>query len=246
MIQNHFHADYFISASELLSSKKIPKRDFHIHTNYTDGKASIQQIFHAAIDLGLEAIAFAEHTEAWRTDKGGWFEKYVEEIKKYRDVHQNQIKSFIGVEANAISFDGDIELTDLMNEDAEFILGAAHNYPGLEGRKIRDLSKTEAVNLEYKTLIGLASAKKIDALAHIGATCSKYCTPFPMNLTREIVKIAAKNRIAVEINPVYHKPLINFLEICAEEDAMVVPGSNAHGLGDVGLIVKELDRIFSS
>ncbi len=246
MNKDHFHDAYFITARELLKSKKIPKCDFHIHTNYTDGKASVPQIFNVAIEQGLEIIAFTEHAEVWRTNRTDWFKVYVAEIKKYREVYQNKIKSFIGVEANAISFDGDIELTDPMNEDAEFILGAAHRYPGLEGRKIRDLSKTEAVDLEYKTLIGLASSQKIDALAHIGATCSKYCTPFPMNLTREIVKIAAKNRIAVEINPVYHKPLIHFLEMCAEEDAMVVPGSNAHGLGDVGLIVKELDRIFSS
>ena len=245
VMRNHLHTGYFISASELLSSKNIPKWDFHIHTNYTDGKASVLQIFNAAIEQELEMIAFTEHTEAWRTDKTGWFNKYVEEIKKYREVHQNKIKAFIGVEANAISFDGDIELTDQMNKDVEFILGAAHRYPGLEGRNIHDLSNTEAIYLEYKTLMGLAAAKKIHAVAHIGATCSKYCTPFPMNLTKEIIRMAAKNHIAVEINPVYHKPLINFLEICAEENAMVTLGSNAHGLGDIGLIVRELDSIFS-
>jgi hypothetical protein len=82
VMRNHLHTGYFISASELLSSKNIPKWDFHIHTNYTDGKASVLQIFNAAIEQELEMIAFTEHTEAWRTDKTGWFNKYVEEIKK--------------------------------------------------------------------------------------------------------------------------------------------------------------------
>jgi putative hydrolase len=239
-MHNHFHTAYFISAYELLSSKKIPKWDFHIHTYYSDGEADVLQIFEKAIEQELEIIVFTEHTELWRTDKTDWFKCYVEEIKKYREVYQDKIKAFIGVEANAVSFDGDIELTDQMNKYAEFILGAVHRYPGLEGRKIHDLSKAEAIDLEYKTLMGLAAAKEIDAIAHIGATCSKYCTPFPRNLSREIARVATKNHIAIEINPVYHKPLMGFLEMCAEEKAMVTLGSDAHKLNDVGLIVREM------
>lgn len=222
-----------------------PMWDFHIHTNYTDGKASIRQIFEKAVEQKLEVIVFTEHTESWRSDTVDWFTSYIEEIRKYSEGYQNKTKAFIGVEANAVSFAGEIELTAQMKENAEFILGAVHRYPGLEGRKMHDLSKTEAIDLEYRALMGLAATKEIDAIAHIGATCTKYCTPFPMGLTREIIKAATKNNIAIEINPVYHKPLINFLEMCAEENAMLTMGSNAHGLNDIGLIVKELRRILS-
>jgi len=242
---NHFNKAHFISASELLSSKIIPKWDFHIHTNFTDGKASVRQIFHQAIEQKLEIIAFTEHTELWRTDNANWFKCYIEEIEKYREVFKNEIEVFIGVEANAVSFEGDIELTEQMKGRVEFILGAAHRYPGLAGRRVQDLSKTEAIDLEYETLLGLTFAKEIDAIAHIGATCTKYCTPFPMNLTREIIREATKNNIAIEINPTYHKPLIVYLEMCAKENAMLTMGSNAHGLSDIGLVVKELRKILS-
>ncbi|KAB2878376.1 PHP domain-containing protein [bacterium] len=241
-MRTKFDKAYLISASDLLNHKRVPKWDFHIHTNYTDGKASVQQVFEKAIEEELEVIIFTEHTEPWRSINPHWFQSYVHEIVNFRVTYQDKIKAFIGLEANAVSFEGQVELTDQMVEKAEFVLGAAHRYPGLETRKIADLSKNEAIDLEYRTLMGLAASTEIDAIAHIGATCSKYCTPFPIHLTREIIKEATKNNVAVEINPVYHKPLIHFLEICAEENAMIALGSNAHGFGDIGLIARELEK----
>lgn len=241
-----FDRAFFISASELLLQKKVPKWDFHIHTSYTDGKASVHQVFEKAMEAGLEVIIFTEHTEPWRSKIPQWFQSYNYEIEKEREKHREKIKAFIGVEASAVSFDGKIELTAEMEQKAEFILGAAHRYPGLGSKKVTELSKNEAIDLEFRTLMGLASSAHINAIAHIGATCTKYSTPFPSQLAREIIREAVKNKIAVEINPVYHKPLIHFIEMCAEENAMITPGSNAHGFGDIGLIVRELESILKS
>jgi putative hydrolase len=244
-MRKKFDNNYFISASDLLEKKIIPKREFHVHTKYTDGRATVKQAIQRGILAGLEIIIFTEHAEPWRNSANDWFVNYVSEIEKFRVVFQNKIKVFVGIEANAISFDGEIELTDHMRQNSEFILGAAHRYPGINDRKIADLSGSEAIDLEYKTLIGLSESDEIDAIAHIGATCTKYCAPFPSNLMREIIRSAAKNGIAVEVNPIYHKPLIAFLELCAEEDAMVTFGSNAHGFGDIGLVVRELQSILN-
>lgn len=243
-MRKKFDTNYFISASELLERKIVPKWDFHIHTNYTDGKANVQEVFERGIQAGLAIIIFTEHAEPWRTSAPNWFLNYAAEIEKFRTIYQDDIKAFIGIEANAISFDGKIELTQQMTEQSEFILGAAHRYPGLGGRKITDLSGLEAIDLEYTTLMGLSESDEIDAIAHIGATCTKYCMPFPSNLMREIIRSAVKKDIAVEVNPAYHNPLIAFLEQCAEEDAMVTLGSNAHGFSDIGLVVRELQRVF--
>ena len=98
--------------------------------------------------------------------------------------------------------------------------------------------------MEYKTLIGLTMNQDIDGIAHVGATCTKYCTMFPLHLVREIIAIASSQGIAIEINPIYNKPLISFLEICVEEDAKVTLGSNAHGFGDIGLISRALKKAF--
>ncbi|SDM89119.1 putative hydrolase [Daejeonella rubra] len=231
---------YLISAKELLENKVVPRCDFHIHTNYTDGKATVGQVFEKAIAFGLEAIAFTEHTEPWHNLNPEWFSEYCKEIRENREIYKDKIKAYIGIEAPAISFEGELGATKEMFDGAEFILGAAHRYPGIEGRKVSELKNNEAIDLEFKTLIGLATSPLINSIAHIGGTCSKYCTPFPTHLIREVVQLAVKNNVAIEVNPVYHMPLRNFIELCAEENANITLGSNAHGFNDIGLIVKRI------
>jgi putative hydrolase len=231
---------YLISATELLESKVVPNYDFHIHTNYTDGKATVRQVFEKAIEFGLEAIAFTEHTESWHNSHPEWFSQYCKEILEFREIFKDKIKAYIGIEAPAISFYGDLGANDEMIREAEFILGAAHRYPGIEGRKVSELGNNEAIDLEFRTLMGLAANPMINSIAHIGGTCSKYCTPFPTHLMREVIRQAVKNNIAIEINPVYHRPLKNFIELCAEENANITLGSNAHGFNDIGMIVRKI------
>lgn len=158
----------------------------------------------------------------------------------------NRIKAFIGIESSAVDFNGRLDATNEMLETAEFILGAAHRYPNLGNLKVQELKKNDAIELEYKTLLGLAMNQNIDGIAHVGATCKKYCTLFPLHLVREIISLASHQGIAIELNPIYNSPLIPFLEICAEEDALITLGSNAHGYGDIGLVSKELNKLFKS
>lgn len=237
-------AEYFLHAGDILEKKVAPPWDFHIHSNFADGKASVKEIFDIAVQEGLEAIVFTEHTEPWRFKNTSWYLEYFNEIERFRRIYCNRLEAFIGIESSAVTFSGDLDATDEMLETAEFILGAAHRYPEIGNLKVQELKDNQAIDMEYKTLIGLSINQNIDAIAHIGATCAKYCTSFPQHLVREIIALSSRNKIAVEINPVYNKPLIPFLEICAEEDAKVTLGSNAHGFKDIGLVGRELNKLF--
>ena len=125
-------------------------------------------------------------------------------------MYAKRINAFIGIESSAVDFNGGIDATNEMLETAEFILGAAHRYPSLGNLKVQELKNNHAIDLEYKTLLGLITNQNIDGLAHIGATCTKYCTMFPLHLVREIIATASSQGIAIEINPIYNKPLISF------------------------------------
>jgi putative hydrolase len=229
-----------IPASKLLDSKEVPHYDFHIHTTYSDGKASVKEVFEKAIDKKLDTIIFTEHTENWHHSNDDWYTSYYNEIVKYRELYSENIMAYIGLEAPATTFSGDLELPANALNSVEFLIGAAHRYPDLNQRKTRELNPVEAIDLEYRTLYGLANNQQLDAIAHIGATCAKYCTPFPKSLARQIVRVATDNGIAIEINPVYHEPLLEFIELCAEEDALVTLGSNAHGFNDIGMVVEKI------
>ena len=226
-------SELFIPAKSLLLSE-FPIWEYHVHTQHTDGVNTVDEIVSSAIEKNIERIIFTEHTEPWQAKTTDWFGKYCEEIELAQQSFGHQIEIVIGIEAPAIDFNGSLEMTGEMAQHANFILGAAHRYPGMEGRKVSELSPSEALDLEYKTLLSLCGSKKVDAIAHIGATCMKYCGPFPLDMTHEIVREATKNGKAIEINHAYHKPLDDYLNICIEEDAFIIPGSNAHKKEDIG------------
>lgn len=229
---------YFIKAKDLL--KVVPLHEYHIHTSYTDGLGSVKEVVDQSIKSGLKQIIFTEHTETWFAKKENWFSSFAEEILFYKNKYKDVLEIKIGLEVPAIDFSGNFEITEEMDTKCDYLLGAAHRYPGLEGRRVQDLSSTEAIELEYKTLMGLAKNKKIDAIAHIGGTCLKYCTEFPKEMMVDIISTATKNNIAIEINHQYHKPLQTIIDICIQEEAKVVLGSNAHKLSEIGSVYRAL------
>jgi len=229
---------YFIKAEDLLHN--TPLHEYHMHTSYTDGTNTVKEVVEESIRLGLKQIIFTEHTEPWFAKKENWFGSYADEIAFFQNKFKDKIEIKIGVETPAIDFLGNIEISDEMNERCDYILGAAHRYPGMEGKRVQDLSGEEAIELEYKTLMGLASNKKIDAIAHIGGTCLKYCTAFPKSMMVDIIKEATKNNIAIEINHQYHKPLQDIINICIQEQARIVLGSNAHKLSQIGSVYRAI------
>ena len=229
---------YFIKADKLLHN--TPLHEYHIHTSYTDGENTAKEVVDESIRLGLKQIIFTEHTEPWFAKNKNWFGAYADEIVFFQNKFKDIIEIKIGIETPAIDFLGNIEISEEMDTRCDYILGAAHRYPGLEGKRVQDLSANEAIELEFKTLMGLAGNKNIDALAHIGGTCLKYCSEFPRSMMVEIIREATKNNIAIEINHQYHQPLQGIIDICVQENASVVLGSNAHKLSEVGSVYRAI------
>lgn len=232
-------------ASLLLESSPIPNWEYHIHTNYTDGQNGVMAMVEHAVSLGLKRLAFTEHTEPWQAKDPDWFRKYIDDIDNAQHHFEGKIELIKGLEAPAIDFEGGLELTDEMIEGVDYILGAAHRYPELGSRRVQDLPADEALELEFCTLQALIKSDLVDCIAHIGATCSKYCGPFPLDLTEEIVKSATEAGKAIEINHRYHYPLEDYLRICIKHDARIVPGTNAHRKENIGDVVTALQNIRS-
>lgn len=223
---------FSIQATELLTY--IPAWECHVHTCFSDGQASVLDCASRAYDLGLTRIIFTEHTEPGKVLEPSWFNQYVAAVREAAQVYSGSLEVLLGLEVPATDFKNGLELTQEMHNTADFILGTAHRYPGLEGRRVRDLPPKECIELEFQTLMALARNPDIDAIAHIGGTCGQYCTPFPRDLAWEVIRTATQSGIAIELNFRYHKPMAGMLELCIQAGARVTIGSDAHALKDIG------------
>ena len=69
---------------------QFPKINLHIHSNYSDGKQSINQIVEKAIKLNFDYIAITDHfTNSWKAwvstlNNNETISKYLEEISSYQ------------------------------------------------------------------------------------------------------------------------------------------------------------------
>lgn len=228
----------FLRGDDLPS--KLPAWECHVHTSYTDGEMSVREAVDKAVELGLSRLVFTEHTEPWRARSRNWFPAYAAEIRAERDRIGGQLDIVIGLEAAATDFEIGLEMTPDMEMEVEYILGTAHRYPGLEGR-VRDLPHSKAVDLEFRTLLALARNPRVDAIAHIGGTCQTYCGEFPIELAEEIICEATAHGVAIDLNSHYHKPIRTYLDLCKKHGALIVPGSDAHHLDEIGQAYRILE-----
>lgn len=90
----------------------FPKINLHIHSNYSDGKQTINQIVDKAIKLELDYIAITDHfTNSWKA----WFStlnnnetisKYLEELSSYQRYlinNNNHLRLLKGLEVDLAS-----------------------------------------------------------------------------------------------------------------------------------------------
>ena len=84
-------------------NKNLPSIDFHIHTNWTDGKNSVKQVYKRSNSVGLDYMLYSEHS---RKSSKGWFKRFHREIKS---LQIKNCKPFVGTEVKVLNLNGVME-----------------------------------------------------------------------------------------------------------------------------------------
>lgn len=212
------------------SHPNFPAIDFQMHTRWTDGASSVAEMVAAAHSAGLQAIAITEHVNASST----WYPEFVAEVKVERS-RQSQVDVFFGAEIAAADYRGRLK-ADGQSLEAEIILGVVHRYPKNNGSDFwafDELSAADAVELELRALLGLASNPDIDVLGHPGGTAFRRFGEFPIEWLEPAFCAARDAGIAVELNSKYLWDVPGMLALLRRVDPLVSIGSDAHHAAEV-------------
>ena len=93
---------------------------YHIHSTFSDGKNTPEEIVLAAIEEGFVSIGFSDHgytnydLRYCMKDQTG----YINEIKNLKEKYKNQIQIYLGVEEDAFH--------PLNRNDFDYIIGSCH------------------------------------------------------------------------------------------------------------------------
>jgi len=221
----------FLTSHDLL--KEVPKQEFHIHTKYSDGQNTVKEFTKKAVKEGYVSICFTEHVD-FTTN---WFYEYQSDVKILNHFYQS-LDVHYGVEVRAKDFKGNLNANKKILIDSEIVMGVVHRIPSEDGLNVYDpkkFSSEELLELEYDATRGLLKNGLVQIIGHPMSNYEKQFGETPEELYVDILELAKRKKVAIELNPMYTRNFDKFLELNLRVNTLISLGSNAHFLSDFGL-----------
>jgi histidinol phosphatase-like PHP family hydrolase len=217
----------------------LPAVDSHLHTSWTDGKATVEETYERAVQVGLEVVLYSEHSRKTSTD---WFSRFASEV---RALPRSPCAAYVGTEVKVELHDGTIDTVPAITDHCDVVMASVHRFPDVDGTAIpfADVDPAGAVQREYELSWAVLANPQVDILGHVfGMSFRRYKVVPPDDKIAALMARAAEFGVAVEINSHYHPEPFQMIKLAQDVDAIVTFGSNAHELGAVGAIMRVLRK----
>lgn len=164
------------------------KGDFHVHTDWSDGRSPLEEMVQAARARGYQYLAITDHSAGRGIAHGLTVERILAQIGEIRKLNQGlkDIHILTGTEMD-IRADGSLDLPDDILARLDVVVAAVHSSMGQEQEKMT------------RRVLGALDNPHVDILAH--PTCRLLGEREPVHIDLEAVfKKAAEKGKALEIN----------------------------------------------
>lgn len=159
------------------------KGDLQMHTDYSDGRNTVEEMAEKAEELGYEYILVTDHGHSLQIASGVDEEELEEQREEIDEVNREfDVEVLQGVEAN-IDDNGELDISNEKLEELDLVVAALHN-------KIEN--PTESIVKALKEY-------PVDILAHPLNRKVSSREPLDVDLDK-IVEVAAEENVALEIN----------------------------------------------
>ena len=187
-----------IEAAEV---KRIPnlvqlqdiKGIFHVHSNYSDGVNTIEELIKKAIEKGFKYIGISDHSQSAFYANGLKDEDIIKqhrEIEELRDKYP-EIAVYKGIESDILP-DGSLDYSDEILASFDYVIGSIHSSFNMDKKAMTE------------RLIKAIENKYINILGHSTGRLLLSREPYDLDL-EEVIKCCSKNQVAIEINSNPHR-----------------------------------------
>lgn len=125
--ENTGEIEMYKQANSLINLEDI-RGDLHMHTTWSDGGQSVEEMVNEARQKGYEYIAITDHSKYLKVANGlneTRLRRQKEEIDKYNDMYSD-IHIFSGVEMDILP-DGTLDYSDDFLQEMDFVIAAIHS-----------------------------------------------------------------------------------------------------------------------
>jgi DNA polymerase (family 10) len=203
-----------------LVTREMIKGDLHSHTTLSDGKATLEEMAEAAMDLGYAYLALTDHSASHGfgnnvTAERLW--KRIEEVREFNEALEgNDFRLLVGSEVN-IGTDGSLDYDDDLLAELDWVIASIHT-------SFRD-------DAEFMTsrMITAIEHSEVDCIGHPTGRLLTRRDPYPLDIEK-VIEAAAASDTAMEINGNPHRRDLSDVHarLAAEAGVKIVLNTDAH------------------
>lgn len=164
------------------------KGDLHIHSNWSDGINTIEEIAQYARDLGYKYIAITDHSKSLAIAKGLTERKLLKQIEEIKGLNSRikGISILSGIEVD-ILMDGTLDYPDNILKELDIVIASVHT--GFKQDKFQMTNRIiKAMNNRYVNIIAHPTGRLLGKRQGYEV------------IVDEVLKEARENNIILEIN----------------------------------------------
>jgi len=207
----------------------------HIHTQFSDGKHSLEEAYKFAHVKGLKYVAITDHYSEFtalpnrmsKRDLGDYLETLW------------RVPTFKGLEVEIME-DGSVSMSAKTGNDFDVIVGGLHSVHGV--RFWRDLTPIlDAKGFVDDVRVALIKAMEsrcLDVLAHVTwlppSLCSRMRGLVGAEWIASVIEAASDFGVAIELNGRWRLPNEDWVKRCVHHGVQLSLGSDAHTLQAIG------------
>lgn len=214
--------DEIIAAEQGRLPRLVERSDLkgmiHVHSNYSDGSNSLEELARACIEHGYTYLCISDHSRSAFYAHGLSEERVIKQIQETErlNVELEPFRIFSGIESDILS-DGSLDYPEEILKKFDFVIGSIHSKlsMSLEDATVRLI---RAIKNPYMTILGHIGGglllsregyeydqqKILSALKEHHVVLEHNCNPHRLDPDWQFLKKAFERKILVSIDPDAH------------------------------------------
>jgi DNA polymerase (family 10) len=204
---------------------------FHCHTDWSDGRNSLEEMAEAAREMGWQYLGIADHSQSLGVARGLDPDRVRQQFaeidrlnKKWKD-----FRILKGTECDVLP-DGQLDYPDELLEQFDYVVISVHSH--------FNMSKEEMT----RRIVRAMQHPKVTMLGHATGRLLLRRDGYPLDLD-QVLKIAAENKVMIEINGQPDRMELDWVHVKHAKSlgVMLVLNPDAHSTAELRYVRYALD-----